>query len=384
MTRAVRLSGLSRSFKGAGGEVVAVSDLDLDVEAGSLLTLLGPSGCGKSTTLRMVAGLERPDSGRIEVGGRVLFDESLGIDVPANRRGIGMVFQSLALWPHLTAAGNIGYPLRVAGVPRDARRARVDELLQIVDLMGLGDRRPGTLSGGQQQRVAIARALAHEPDLLLLDEPFSALDAGLRRQLGEELKRIQQRLGVTIIYVTHDRREALLLSDSIGMMAKGRMLQHGDPEEVYRRPVSALAAGMLGDINVVKGRVVSSAEGRAIVDTAFGRIEGHVGEQKDLLEPRNDVVVLIRPESLTLLPEPDPEYGGYSSSKDECEVGATRPSVGTLAERSFRGAAWVCSIEVDEQRLTVRTTTPPQAALGELVRLALVPGSDPVVVWNSG
>jgi putative spermidine/putrescine transport system ATP-binding protein len=239
------LDGLVKRF----GSVRAVDGVSLDIPAGTLVSFLGPSGCGKTTLLRMVAGLERPTAGRVVVAGTDV------TRLAAHERDIGMVFQSLALFPHLDVRRNIGYPLRIRGAGRQEVAERVDELLDLVHLDGLGRRPVRKLSGGQRQRVAIARALARHPSLFLLDEPMSALDANLREALQVELRLLQQRLGVTTVMVTHDQREAMTMSDVVVVMRDGRIEQVGTPLEVYRRPATAFVARFMGATNLVPARV---------------------------------------------------------------------------------------------------------------------------------
>src|SRR5580692_4196595 len=228
----------------AGG----VRDVSFDLPTGTFFTLLGPSGCGKTTTLRCIAGLERPDAGAITVEGTTLFDATRAIAVPMNLRGIGMVFQSYAIWPHMTVFENIAFPLRVAKGVRHTREeihALVDRALATVGLGGYGDRPATRLSGGQQQRVALARAIVHRPRLLLLDEPLSNLDASLREEMRAELRRLQQQIGVTTVYVTHDQGEALAMSDLIAVMERGRIVQFDEPRTLYFRPANEFVASFI-------------------------------------------------------------------------------------------------------------------------------------------
>jgi ABC-type Fe3+/spermidine/putrescine transport system ATPase subunit len=234
----------------------AADHLSLDVTRGETFTLLGPSGCGKTTTLRMVAGLERPDAGRIVVQERVVAEPARGIFVPPHRRNMGMVFQSYAIWPHMRVFDNVAYPLRLRGVATSEQRARVDRVLELVGLGGLGERQSTALSGGQQQRVALARALVYEPDLLLLDEPFSNLDAKLRVQMRVEVRVLARRLGITVLFVTHDQIEALTLSDRIAVMNAGRIEQIGTPAELYDRPATPFVRDFLGQTVAIRGQVL--------------------------------------------------------------------------------------------------------------------------------
>ena len=225
-----------RSIERRFGDFHAVRSLDLEVAEGELMTLLGPSGCGKTTTLRMIAGLETPTAGRIELAGRTINDTAAGIAVPPERRGIGMVFQSYAVWPHMTVARNIDYPLRIRNMARDERERRLARTLALVQLEGQEQTYPHQLSGGQQQRVALARGLIMEPDVMLLDEPLSNLDAKLRRGMRREIREIQRSLGMTMLYVTHDREEAEEISDRMAIMIAGRLAQVATPAEIRSRP----------------------------------------------------------------------------------------------------------------------------------------------------
>ena len=237
------------------GVATAVRDLSLDVAPGELVSLVGGSGCGKTTTLRMIAGFEVPDAGQI------LFDERVVNDVPPRRRGVGIVFQSYALFPTMTVGENIAFGLRVAHWPEGRLRERVAEMVALTGLAGLERRYANQLSGGQQQRVALARALARQPQILLLDEPLSALDAKIRLRLRAELRKIQQDLGITTVYVTHDQEEALSIADRIAVMREGRIEQIGTPEEIYAAPRSDFVADFIGISNLLSCRVVSAAEG---------------------------------------------------------------------------------------------------------------------------
>src|ERR1700761_6854213 len=230
----VLLENVSRRF----GDFAAVSDVDLRVAQGEFVTLLGPSGCGKTTTLRMVAGLEQNTGGRISIDNEVVSDAASRVFIPSERRRLGMVFQSYAIWPHMTVFENVAYPLRVRRRPAAEVKERVTRALDLVEMSGFAERPAPALSGGQQQRVAIARALVFEPKVLLLDEPLSNLDARLRTQMGEEFRSIQQRLGITTLYVTHDQSEAMVLSDRIVVMDGGRIQQINTPERIYRYPAN--------------------------------------------------------------------------------------------------------------------------------------------------
>jgi spermidine/putrescine ABC transporter ATP-binding subunit len=258
--KTLRLEGLSKAFK----EVKAVDGLSLDIEAGEFLSLLGPSGCGKTTTLRMIAGLETPDDGRVVLG-----DEEITY-LPPYRRNIGMVFQDYALFPHMTVNDNVAFGLQMRKVPSADAEKRVQRALEMVHLGGLGKRKPSQLSGGQQQRVALARALVIEPELLLLDEPLSNLDAKLRAEMRVELGLIQREIGITTLFVTHDQEEALTLSDRIVVMRDGRIVQMGSPSGIYEGPTNEFVASFLGQENFFKGDVAEVEANRFQIKTADG------------------------------------------------------------------------------------------------------------------
>ncbi|SOE92654.1 putative spermidine/putrescine transport system ATP-binding protein/spermidine/putrescine transport system ATP-binding protein [Burkholderia sp. D7] len=254
-TKAVTLREVTKRY----GSDTAVDSIDLSISSGEFVALLGPSGCGKTTTLRMIAGLEVASEGEIEINGRRVND------IPAHRRNIGMVFQNHALFPHRTSFQNVAYGLKTRGVSDAEISRRVREALEIVRLPTMERRYPSELSGGQQQRIAIARAIVIRPDLLLLDEPLSALDANLREEMREELKRIQTTLGITTIFVTHDQSEALSLADEVVLMNKGRIEQRGSPQELYSRPRTEFAARFFGHVNQIEGMVVGHESGASLV-----------------------------------------------------------------------------------------------------------------------
>jgi iron(III) transport system ATP-binding protein len=295
----IRVAGVVKRF----GAATAVDHADLTVADGELFTLLGPSGCGKTTLLRLLAGFVKADAGEIRFGDRVVSG------LPPHARNIGMVFQNYALWPHMTVAENVSYGLRIRKISAGQVRARLDEGLRKVNLTGLESRYPGQLSGGQQQRVALARALVLEPDILLLDEPLSNLDAKIRVQVRAEIRQLQRALRITTIYVTHDQEEALSLSDRVAVMKDGRVLQVGAPKELYERPRTRFVADFVGTNNLVTGEVLERRDQELIVRTAIGDLRaipnGAVAGRCVLaIRPEN---VALRPENVALRP---PAGGG--------------------------------------------------------------------------
>ena len=267
----VRLTDLRKSYGVNRDATKAINGLDLDIRDGEFFVLLGPSGCGKTTTLRCIAGLERPDAGTVRLGDATVAAPAQGVFVPPHKRDIGMVFQSYALWPHEDVLANVAYPVK-ARLGESAARARQLALqaLALVGLAGLEQRYPGELSGGQQQRVALARALAAAPRLVLFDEPLSNLDARLRLQLREELRRVHRAVGHTAVYVTHDQTEAMALADRIAVMHGGRLEQLGTPQQIFERPASAFVARFLGFDNVLKAKVLGSHGHRLSLDAGLG------------------------------------------------------------------------------------------------------------------
>ena len=282
------------------GRSVAVDHISFEAKAGEFLTLLGPSGCGKSTTLRLIAGLEELDAGEISAENRVLASSEKNIFVAPERRGMGMVFQSYAVWPHMTVFENVSYPLRLRKVSRNDIQDKVMRALDAVGLRGF-EARPGTLlSGGQQQRVALARALVFEPEILLLDEPLSNLDAKLREQMRIELKALQKRIGVTTIYVTHDQEEALVLSDRIAVMNAGRIEQLAVPSEIYANPKTKFVVDFIGKVNDLPGTIAEVSGDRCVVSVR-GTAEGTIAcRLKDGMKAGDSVVASIRPQDITL------------------------------------------------------------------------------------
>ena len=286
------LEAVVKEFVGRGAPVRAVDGVSISVAPGTLVTLLGPSGCGKTTTLRLIAGFERPDAGRILLDGRAIDD------VPPNRRDMAMVFQSYAIFPHLNVFENIAYGLQVRGLESDVVRRKVGELAELVGLSGLENRQPNQLSGGQQQRVALARALVLEPKVLLFDEPLSNLDAKLRVQMREQIRALQQRFGITSVYVTHDQAEAMVLSDLVVVMNRGIVEQAGTPFEVYRRPATAFVADFMGRANFVRGKVLEASAAAARVAALGTTLTVPGGEPP--LAAGDAVTLVIRPNAVVL------------------------------------------------------------------------------------
>jgi iron(III) transport system ATP-binding protein len=273
----------------------AVDGLTLAVERGQILALLGPSGCGKTTTLRLIAGFETPDAGRVLIGGRVMADAEGGVAVAPEERGVGVVFQDYALFPHLTVEDNVAFGLHA--LPRDQRRQRVRAVLDLVGMPELAGRYPHELSGGQQQRVAVARALAPAPALILLDEPFSNLDADLRAQMRDEVENVLRGTGTTAVFVTHDQEEAFTIADVVGVLNGGRLEQLAPPETIYHHPATPFVAEFVGAADFLPGLVTS--EGVVTEIGVFGNVEGR--------EPGEKVKVMIRPDDITFVPAADGE-----------------------------------------------------------------------------
>ncbi|MCD6726609.1 MAG: ABC transporter ATP-binding protein [Solirubrobacteraceae bacterium] len=332
------------------GDVLAVDDVSLDVRAGEFLTLLGPSGCGKTTTLRLIGGFEQPDRGAIRIDARDVAGE------PPYRRPVNTVFQQYALFPHLDVRRNIGYGLRHAGVDGREIARRVSDIMELMQIPEVGDRRPRQLSGGQQQRVALARALVMEPRVLLLDEPLGSLDYKLRKDMQFELKRIHREVGVTFIYVTHDQEEAMTMSDRIVVMNRGRIEQQGGPEEIFDRPRTAFVADFIGDTNVVDG-VVTSVEGdHATVDLgALGTVGGSlatslgVGDAAQVSIRPNDVRVEVDAAAAAIVEE-TVLVGGHVAMKIAC--GETSVTANVPRGKGLEPGTAV-RLDVDSERIRI-------------------------------
>ena len=344
----VRLVGLHRQY----GQVVALDGLDLTIEPGELVVLLGPSGCGKTTTLRLLAGLEDADAGTITVGGKEI------THVPANRRDMGMVFQAYSLFPHMTVSQNVAFGLRLRRVSKAERERRAMEMLDLVGLTGQADRYAHQISGGQQQRVALARALAIEPQVLLLDEPLSALDAKVRAQLRDEIRRIQLEVGTTTLFVTHDQEEALAIADRVGVMKEGQIEQLGPPTEIYSRPGSPFVAEFVGLTNRLAGTVSGT------MVTVRGRDLPLV----DRSTPPGPATALVRPEAVTLA----------SSSADE-----SGPLTGTVIAVTFLGATSRITVNLGDTTIMAQLPTSDASGLPAGSRVTLAIRQDPVLVSDA-
>jgi iron(III) transport system ATP-binding protein len=290
----VRLKDVTKSF----GKVKAVNNISLEVEKEELFFLLGPSGCGKTTTLRIIAGFYVPEEGKI------FFDDKIMNNVPPNKRNIGMVFQNYALWPHMTVYDNITYGLKVKGISQNSRVQKAKKVLRIVKMERFSKRYPNQLSGGQQQRIALARALVIEPDLLLFDEPLSNLDAKLRIDTREEIKRIQKELGITTIYVTHDQSEALSMADKIAIMKEGQIEQIGSPREIYNNPTNGFVASFIGETNFLQGKIKELRKEKAIAVVEVNlEYDIYASIPRKKFSKGNDVICSVRPERIRVVKE---------------------------------------------------------------------------------
>jgi iron(III) transport system ATP-binding protein len=355
----ITITGVSRRF----GSAAAVDNIDLTIRHGEFVTLLGPSGCGKTTTLRMVAGLEQTDGGRIAIGDRVVSDADAGIFVAPDHRNIGMVFQSYAIWPHMTVFENVAYPLRIRRRPASEVSEKVQRALRLVEMQPYAGRPAPLLSGGQQQRVAIARALVFEPEVLLLDEPLSNLDAKLRTQTGDEFRALQRRLGITTLYVTHDQEEAMALSDRIVVMHAGKILQIGTPEDIYRRPVCREVAAFFGSPNFLEARALGSAPEPDGTYRVRVRGEGWEGicRTAEAFTADTAVLVMIRPE--------DARIGPLDSAAGKQIVWR-----GKVIDTIFRGPRRSIGIDVGGRRFNVEAPSLQTASPGQLVDVAALDG----------
>jgi iron(III) transport system ATP-binding protein len=351
---------LQKSFAGVRGEVRALRGVSFEVGKGELFTLLGPSGCGKTTTLRCIAGLEQPLAGEILIDGRPVFSAASGTFIPPERRNIGMVFQSYAIWPHMTVFQNVAYPLA-----KEAGRAeigeRVTRILERLSLGPLADRLAPNLSGGQQQRVALARALVAQPQVLLLDEPLSNLDAKLREQMRFELKALQESFGITTVYVTHDQEEALALSDRIGLMHEGALVEVGSPADLYLKPAHRVTADFLGTSNFVPAQIErngSEPGDEMLVATAIGKF---VAQRSAEWQTGNAAQLFFRPESMEIVESMAHEDTNFATA--------------TVERVTFLGSSADVILRCNDVRLRARAHPSRTPAAGTTVHFGVQPNS---------
>jgi len=360
---AVTFREVSKEF--ASGNVHALEQISFEVNDGELLVLLGPSGCGKTTSLRLIAGLEEPDGGEVWLGDRLVSAAARNVFVPPEKRNVGMVFQSYAIWPHMTVFDNVAYPLQVRRVPKHVQRQKVEHTLALVGLQGSEKRQATQLSGGQQQRVALARAMVFEPKLLLLDEPLSNLDAKLRIHMRTELKYLQQKTGITMVFVTHDQAESMALADRIVVMNRGSIEQVGSPADIYERPKSRFVSEFIGSINVLEAAVdsVAPSDAGSVLTLRHGSgqvLRCYVGA--DVRVNQGDqVLVSIRPEKLSFV-------NGSPNGGNVWE--------GRVTSAAYYGDHREYEVEVDGQLLKVSTPVAIVAERGDSVRV----GCDPAQV----
>ena len=337
----VEINHLSKHF----GDEKAVNDVSLSVAEGEFVTLLGPSGCGKTTTLRCIAGLERPDAGEIRIGGDLVAAPASGVFLMPEERNIGMVFQSYAVWPHMTVFDNVAYGLRVRRAPSDVIKERTTRALELVGLPHLADRYATKLSGGQRQRVALARSIVYEPRVILFDEPLSNLDAKLREQMRTELVRMQHEVGITSIYVTHDQAEALVMSDRVVVMNKGVIQQIGDPQTIYAHPANTFVASFIGAANLIPGVLLGRAGSLCEVEIALGN--GHAPLRVRAAGPedareRQPLTLSLRPEDISVhLKKPNGDAAGNVFE-------------GEVIETVYLGNMLDCRVKVGQHELSVQ------------------------------
>jgi iron(III) transport system ATP-binding protein len=351
----IRIRGVSKHYFSEGKTIKALDNVDLTIPANQIFTLLGPSGCGKTTLLRCIVGLESPDAGEISIGDDVVWSRDKGIFVPTERRGLGMVFQTYAIWPHMNVFDNVAYPLQTRGTPRDVMREKVEKTLKFVQLEGF-EKRPATkLSGGQQQRVALARALVAEPKVILFDEPLSNLDAKLREETRKELRTFLTELSITAVYVTHDRIEALALSDSIAVMRAGRIIEQGSPQKIYFDSDHRFVADFIGRANLIPARVASQQDGSTVVESPLGSITC----QKRDFAVGSEVTLCIRPEFIRVAP-----------GAGEGGANTVRGKVDTLV---FIGEAFEMELVAGGERLLAKVDADTRIQEGDPLHFTLDP-----------
>ncbi|MCX7155695.1 MAG: ABC transporter ATP-binding protein [Rhodocyclales bacterium] len=351
----IRIRGVSKYYYSDGKTIKALDDVNLTIPSNKIFTLLGPSGSGKTTLLRCIVGLETPDTGEISIGDDVVWSKDKNISVPPEKRGLGMVFQTYAIWPHMNVFDNVAYPLQVRKLPKDEIRQRVAETLRFVQMEGF-ERRPATkLSGGQQQRVALARALVAEPRVILFDEPLSNLDAKLREETRKELRAFLGKLQITAVYVTHDRVEALALSDSIAVMRAGQIVEIGTPQKIYFDADHRFVADFIGRANLVKATVRAEEGGCTVVDCGLGRI---VCQHRDI-PVGSEATLCIRPEFIRIVSGEAPAGSNLVNGRIESLV--------------FVGEAYEVEIGVGAEHLLARIDPDAHLVEGDAVSFTLNP-----------
>ena len=346
VSSAVQLRGVTKRF----GDVIAVDSVSLEIADGEFFAMLGPSGCGKTTTLRMIGGLEFPTAGSLQI-----FGEEVGT-LPPNKRPVNTVFQNYALFPHMNVLQNVGFGMKMQGVSKSEIKQRANEAIELVQLGAMTKRKPNQLSGGQQQRVALARALVNKPKVLLLDEPLGALDLKLRQEMQSELKSLQRELGVSFVFVTHDQEEALTMSDRIAVMHNGKMLQVGDSEELYDRPVNRFVADFIGQTNLIDGTVVD-ADTLALANGTKVRVSSN-------FDAGTKAALSLRPESISIGERDGVPSSGEATSLD-----------GVVRDVNYLGHSYVYTVEVDWMPLEVRTAATPATSAYE-------PGTEVSLWWD--
>ena len=350
----IRIQGVSKLYFSGGKTIKALDNVDMTIPANQIFTLLGPSGCGKTTLLRCIVGLEAPDTGEISIGGEVVWSKDKNINVPTEKRGLGMVFQTYAIWPHMNVFDNVAYPLQIRNVPRDVIRSRVAKTLSFVHLEGM-EKRPATkLSGGQQQRVALARALVAEPKVILFDEPLSNLDAKLREETRKELRSFLGALKITAVYVTHDRIEALALSDTIAVMREGRIIEVGDPKKIYFDANHRFVADFIGRANLIKATVQAHEGDHTIVDCGLGTI---ACARRDI-PVDSKATLCIRPEFIRIA---------------RGEAGGKNVVNGRIESLIFIGEAYEVEIRIGEELLLAKIDPDVDLKVGNAVNFSLDP-----------
>ncbi len=359
----IKIENLHLSYQTDDGLVQAVRGVNIDIAQGQFFTLLGPSGCGKTTTLRALAGLETPIDGEISIDGELVYSGPKGVNIPAYRRDIGMVFQSYAIWPHMDVFENVAFPLREMGgrMKKSAIRDKVLQALSLVQLEGYEDRPAPFLSGGQQQRLALARALVKEPKVLLLDEPLSNLDAKLREEMRSELRELVKRLGITTVYVTHDQLEALTMSDVVAVMETGLIMQESTPFDIYEEPRTRFVAGFIGQTNFLEGKIDAAANGADGSGGRVGSVATSCGSLRCILPDGagigDAVSVVVRPEDVYL--------------SDQRSVDGDNMIEGEIAEVVFMGEMLYCTVTAGEETMRLKLHPSTRVEPGQRINLAL-------------